>query len=146
VNKETWDGVSLFCLSRHEGTRRERKRKKERGSEGEGKSEGQIKRERKPRLILSFCSSSPLSPLTPWHLKGPTANQTNARGSARSISEVALATPIYCSAGVVEGIGYPRCKLGGVFGDNVVNRSMSTRGLNFGAFQLFIKDSNEQPP
>jgi hypothetical protein len=36
-----------------------------------------------------------------------------ASGPGRSLAEIALATPIYSSAGVMEGIGYPMYMRGG---------------------------------
>jgi hypothetical protein len=41
-------------------------------------------------------------------------SQPDARGPGRSSADVALATPIYSSARVVEGIGYPIYMRGGV--------------------------------
>jgi len=42
----------------------------------------------------------------------PHGKSQDARESGRSFAEVALATPIYSSAGVVEGIGCPMCMRG----------------------------------
>jgi hypothetical protein len=51
--------------------------------------------------------------------KARKASQPDARGSGRSFAEDALVAPIYSSAGVVERIRYPTCKLGVGVGDNV---------------------------
>ena len=69
--------------------------------------------------LLLFITTGPIfglwSKVFPGYLrirKALKANQPDARGSGRSFAEVALATPIYVSAGAVEGIGYPTCNRG----------------------------------